>query len=539
MSRALEPTKTICEHLESRRLLAVNPGAFPLSFGGPGFDLVKRVVPTSDGAVMTGLFSGTVDFDPSPGIYSLTAQGDSDIYVASYANDGSLKWAVRIGGDYSSKDFREYEDRVGLINPQRISTQVGQVGEMPVGAGEYVNDLAVDRSGNIFLVGSFRGTITVGPQTITANDRFGDDYHDALILKLDPTGTLRWSRAIGGPFHDTALSVGLDASGNVYVGGYYSREADFDPSSRVYLLRSEGRDAGYVVRLSNQGAFNWVYQFTSQATDSSVRNSVNDIAVTPSGNVYFAGVFADEADFDPSSARYVLRSNGKTDAVFGLLNRKGRLNFALSTGGERNDGNSTVAIGPDGSVYTGGYFGDKVDVDPRPRVTRIFQAVPERSGRKPVNSDLLISRFESDGTPVWQAQLGGGYLETISDMQVGSDGSIYTIGSFFNTADFAPGPSQVLLSSAPTDVGRIRDRNFGGRRNESYDWFVSRLSPRGKYINATRIGGADDDYASGIFVEGSTLYVAGRAVSTRQPERDDRHETSLVLLLDSDLRRLS
>lgn len=539
MSRASKLKKTICEPLESRRLLAVNPASFPWSFGGPGFDQVKRVVSTPDGVVLTGLFSGTVDFDPSSSVYSLTAQGDNDIYVASYATNGSLKWAVRIGGDYSSKSFRDYDDRVGLVNPERMSTTVGQVGETPAGAGEYVNDLAVDSSGNIFLVGSFRGTITVGPQTMTANDQFGDDYHDALILKLDSTGTLRWSRAVGGPFHDTALSVGLDADGNVYVGGYYSREADFDPSSRVYKLRSEGRDAGYVMRLSNQGAFHWVYQFTSKATDSSVRNAVNDIAVTPSGNVYFAGVFAEDADFDPSPARYVLRSNGKTDAVFGLLNRKGQLSFALSTGGQRNDGNSTVAIGPDGSVYTGGYFGDKVDVDPRPQVTRIFQATPERSGRKPVNSDLLISRFDTTGTPIWQAQIGGGYLETIADMQIGSDGSIYTIGSFFNTVDFAPGPSQVLLSSTPADVGRIRDRNFGGRRNESYDWFISRLSPRGKYINATRIGGADDDYASGIFVDGSTLYVAGRAVSTRQPERDDRNETSLILLLDSDLQRLS
>jgi hypothetical protein len=180
-----------------------------------------------------------------------------------------------------------------------------------------------------------------------------------------------------------------------------------------------------------------------------------------------------------------------------------------------------------------------VDVDPRRNVTRIFKATPEDPGDDPDYSDLLISRFEANGQPVWQAQIGGGYLETIADMQIGADGSIYTIGSFYNEADFAPGPSEVILSSALTDDGSIKDRNSDGGRNESYDWFVSRLSPRGKYINATRIGGADDDFASGIFVDGNQLYVSGRAVSTRQPDRDDRDETALILLLDDDLTRVA
>jgi hypothetical protein len=539
MSRARIPNASILEALEHRRHLAINSAVLPISFGGPGFDHAHRIVSTNTGAIVTGLFSGTVDFDPTADTGILTARGDTDIFVASYATDGSLNWALRVGGDYVEDDFADYEDRQPSVNPDRYTSQVGRVGELPPDAGEYVNDLAVDASGNIFVVGSFRGTITAGAQTLAASARFNDDYHDALVLKIDANGQLLWSRAIGGPFDDTALSVGLDAAGNVFVGGYYTREADFDPSSRVYMLQTPGRDAGYVMRMSTDGALSWVYQFTSEATSVGVRNAVNDIAVTPSGNVYFAGVFAEETDFDPSRKQYILEADDGTDAVFGLLNRKGQLAFAMSTGGEDNDGNVTVAIGPDGGVYTGGYFGDEVDVDPRKNVTRIFTATPEDPGDDPVNSDLLISRFEANGTPAWQAQLGGGYLETIADMQIGPDGSIYTIGSFFNTANFAPRPSEVLLSSALSDTGEIDDNSFGDDRDESYDWFISRLSPRGKYIDAIRIGGGDDDYASGLFVDGSNVYAVGRAVSTRRPEREDRDETSLILLLDADLNRLA
>lgn len=539
MSPVRNPHAPTFEALELRRHLAINSGALPISYGGPGFDNAQRIVATDTGAIVTGLFSGTVDFDPTADTGILTAQGDTDIYVASYATDGSLNWALRVGGDYTSDDFEDYKDRDPKINPIRFRGDVGKVGELPKGAGEYVNDLALDSTGNIFIVGSFRNTITVGAQTLTANDEFDDDYHDSLLLKLGADGSLGWSRVIGGAFDDAALSVDLDAADNIYVGGYYTRQADFDPTSQVRLLQTDGRDAGYVMRMSGGGALSWVYQFGSEATDPGLHNAVNDIAVTASGNVYFAGVFAEEADFDPSRREYKLEADDLTDAVFGLLNRKGQLAFAMRTGGEQADGNLTVAIAPDGGVYTGGYFGDEVDVDPRRNVTRIFEAAPEDPGDEPDNSDLLISRFEADGTPTWQAQLGGGYLETISDMQIGADSSIYTIGSFFNTADFAPGPSQVLLSSADSDTGEIDDEDFGDDRDESYDWFVSRLSPRGKYINATRIGGTDDDFGSGLFVDGSDLYAVGRAVSTRQPDRDDRDETSLILLLDAALNRVS
>ncbi|MFI5159033.1 MAG: hypothetical protein ACHQF4_09205, partial [Sphingobacteriales bacterium] len=46
-----------------------------------------------------GIFSGTVDFDPSAGVYNLTSVGGSfDTYVAKYTPAGALIWAVGFGG---------------------------------------------------------------------------------------------------------------------------------------------------------------------------------------------------------------------------------------------------------------------------------------------------------------------------------------------------------------------------------------------------------------------------------------------------------
>jgi hypothetical protein len=131
--------------------------------------------------------------------------------------------------------------------------------------------------------------------------------------------------------------------------------------------------------------------------------------------------------------------------------------------------------------------------------------------------------------------MGGEKWETIGDLKIAADGSVYTVGSFYKTADFAPGRSVRTLSSALPNDGAIRDGNDRSRRDESYDWYVSRLSPRGKFISAQRFGGQDDDYLSSIAVrQGGSLLIGGRAVRAAG-DRQDRDEQALILELSSGL----
>jgi gliding motility-associated-like protein len=46
----------------------------------------------------TGVFSGTTDFDPGAGVYSLTPVGGSDIFISRLNADGSFAWAISMGG---------------------------------------------------------------------------------------------------------------------------------------------------------------------------------------------------------------------------------------------------------------------------------------------------------------------------------------------------------------------------------------------------------------------------------------------------------
>ena len=530
--------RAACESLEARRQFAAG---FPHAFGGAGFDNAQKIATDGTGMVVVGQFSGTTNFAaPGARARTLTARGDTDVYVARYDLSGALQWAVRVGGDYEDKDLERFTRRDVQISQNRLNRYIGRVGSQVREAGEYANDVAVDSGGNVYVVGAFKESIRVGDTTLTADQTFNSDFYDAMVLKFSPTGQLTWARQFGGAFDDDALAVGVDASGNVTLGGYFQRQAKLDGAAGGQsFFTDDGRDAGLVLRLSASGKFAWSYQFESDAVGTDERNAVNDIAVTRRGEVVFAGSYASDADFQPGRSEYILEAEGKTDAVVGRLNRKGGLVWAESTGGEEYDANSAVTLDADGNIYTAGYFYDESDVDPRPGVEKIYTAVSEDDDdSNPTFSDVLVSKLSADGTPAWQAQLGGGYIETVGDITVGPDGGVYTTGSFFNTADFDPGRTNYDLSSIDVNTKSIKDDNTEFGRNESYDWYVSKLSPRGKFVAARQFGEADDDYGAGaVGFAGDTLLVYGRAVKA-VGDREDRQEQSVIYQISKELKIL-
>ena len=79
--------------------------------------------------------------------------------------------------------------------------------------------VAYDASGNVYTVGSFRGTVDFDPgvSTYTLASTGGTD---AFIQKLDVNGNFLAAYKIGGTLDDAINGVNIDASGNVYVAGF-------------------------------------------------------------------------------------------------------------------------------------------------------------------------------------------------------------------------------------------------------------------------------------------------------------------------------
>jgi hypothetical protein len=93
---------------------------------------------------------------------------------------------------------------------------------------QYATSLAVDPSGNLIVAGYFSGTVNFGGANLTST---GDT--DIFVAKFSPAGVHQWSQRFGGLFADQALSVAVNASGDVIVAGYFEGTVDFGGGSLV------------------------------------------------------------------------------------------------------------------------------------------------------------------------------------------------------------------------------------------------------------------------------------------------------------------
>jgi hypothetical protein len=97
-----------------------------------------------------------------------------------------------------------------------------------------------------------------------------------------------------------------DKLGNVYISGTFNDTIDFDPSAATHTLFSANMGDGFLLKLDQNGAFQWVKQFVT--TTPSYNRSFSKILVDPSGNIYIAGHYKDLMDFDPGPGTHTLQA---------------------------------------------------------------------------------------------------------------------------------------------------------------------------------------------------------------------------------------
>lgn len=155
--------------------------------GGAQDDEVKSITVDGSGNVLTtGVFKGTVDFDPGSGVFNLTAVGNYDVFVQKLDATGNFLWAIKVGG-----------------------------GGLDIGKA-----IAVDATGNSYITGRFTGTAVDFDPSPGGVFQMTAASQDIYILKLDVNGGFLWAKKMGGLFADMARSIAVDGMSNVYITGY-------------------------------------------------------------------------------------------------------------------------------------------------------------------------------------------------------------------------------------------------------------------------------------------------------------------------------
>lgn len=287
-------------------------------------------VDTAGNVYAAGTFSGTADFDPGPGAFSMTANATGAVtFVAKLDAGGGFVWAKQLGGGSRSSVQVDSSGNVvttgqlwamGDFDPGDGTYELGPSGVFISkldGSGDFVsarqfggdqsvpNSVVVDGSGSVYTTGSFVGTRDFDPgpgiYNLTAAGA------DVFVLKLDGAGNFVWAKQIGGADADSAYGLTVDGAGNVYAAGVFEGIADFDPGPNTFNLQTQGSDSGFVVKLDTAGNFVWA----GQMGGPNAPVAVNGIAVDGNGSVVTTGTFIKTVDFDPGpSTSFSLTATG-------------------------------------------------------------------------------------------------------------------------------------------------------------------------------------------------------------------------------------
>ena len=423
------------------------------AFGGSSGAASHDVIVDSLGNVYTtGYFIGTADMNPGVGVFSMTATAHSDIYVQKLDAGGNFIWAISFKGT-------SYVFNRGIA-------------------------IDSDTSGCLLVTGEFSGTVDFDPGVGVMNKTSNGEF-DAFVVKLDADGNLLWVNTYGGTSSDVASTVFADNFGNYYLGGRYYNTADFDESSGVNNLTSNGLLDMFIVKLDHMGHFIWAISQGGSETDQ-----ISAICGDEFGNIYIAGDFSGTVDFDPGLAIYQLMVTDTWDDVFvQKLDSNGNFMWAKSFSGLGSDAGTSVTYHTSGFIYLTGCFTTTVDFDPGPGFYNLTSAG---------GNDIFITKLTVDiGDLVWAKKIGGSSQDISFALDTDQAGNVYFTGDFSGIVDFDPGVETFNLQSP--SVVYFQDNIY-----------AEKLNANGEFVWAYSMGNTSYDESYSVDVDDSSnLYITG------------------------------
>jgi len=434
--------------------------SWSMSTGSPGDDRGQAVaVDDSGNVVMTGYFSGVVDFGGGALNSNAYPWADpnqiTDVFVVKYLATGEHLWSRRIGGVANDRGLSIAVDSSGDVvvsgycaNPVDFGNGVPVSGSTGTdifvakysGASggymwakrfggesdDYGYGVAVAANGDIFITGQFQGTVDFGGGPLGSAGS-----SDIFIAKYTATGAYVWAKRIGGIGSEYGYGIAVDNSGDVIIIGRFSGTLDLGGGA---VTCAGGYDSFIAKYSGANGGYQWSRVFGSTGYDYA-----NGVAVDGSGNVLVTGQFQGTVNFGGSA----LMSAGSYDIFTAKYSGlTGSHVWSKRFGSTSSDYGNGIAIDEVGNVIMTGAFYGTVDFGGGPLVS---------SGL-----DVVVAKYTSSGSHMWSKKFGGAINQFGDDVAVNGGSNIAVTGYFENVIDFGYGTH--------TSIG-------------SYDVFIVTLEP--------------------------------------------------------------
>jgi hypothetical protein len=175
------------------------------------------------------------------------------------------------------------------------------------------------------------------------------------------------------------------------------------------------------------------------------------------------------------------------------------LGYSTYLGGSGTDVGSAIAVDASGNAVITGYT---ASADFPGAASTPGNTPGSTPGNTPGGFDVFVSRFDFAGRFLWSVRLGGSADDFPIGIALDAAGNVYVAGTT-RSLDFP-----------------IRGTAVQSRSGGAVDTFLAKLSPAGKLLVSTYLGGSADDYPIGIAVDrAGRFYVSGTTRSANFPVR--------------------
>ena len=373
--------------------------------------------------------------------------------------DGSIK-------DYTSGIIAKYSDKGKLEWSKVIGGTASPRNGIPVKAKTSFENVAVLSDGSILVVGETRAEDIAAPSEYKCAGTV-----EGIVIKLNSKGDVVWTKLYGGSKGDMVHSVKATPDGGFVIGGK-AESTDFD-------LKDLGTQKfkAFVFKCDANGNIQW-----RQALSGSKHNTVEDLEVSPSGEIYADmacysgdGEFADVEGTEPVKRTTVIVKFSPSGSILwktGLYDT-GVTNLYAMT------------LAHDGGVVVAGNY--SVPVSGTGEGT-LFEGI--YNGGTAGTMDGAIVKIKSDGTTGW----------------------VKTLVGFEH--DFVTGIVAIPGGYAVSGYTKSTNRDFKLTNIGDFDSFVYTVSTTGRLENIYGLGGTMTDNPRGLCTDGKSVYLCGSTNSS-------------------------
>ncbi len=374
-----------------------------LNFGDTMKDRATSIVLDNEGNILvSGTFQGTIDLDPGIAEEKLSATGVEDAFVLKLSSEGKFISSIHLGGP-------------------------GSV---------VCKSLCIDELGNGLLTGYFTEsgfTVNASNTAIVVANQTGSFIRSTFICKITNINVVEWIKQIK---RSEGNCIKSDTNGNVYIGGSFLGEVDFDPGEADSILYGHSNESAFVLKLNSSGEFVWANQLTTNQL-----SYCSALEVNKNGQVFAAGTV---------NLPELVGQNyqGFRECFVISLSSEGQIVWEKEIGGKRHDFGYGLALNSRGEIFVTGCFQDTVDFDPG-------EGIDLTNSKS--SADMFVIKLDSLGMYIWKGILSGIRFTASPAIQNYSAGirvnidkndNVYLSGSFYQYCEFITGQNHFDFSPA-------------------------------------------------------------------------------------------